>query len=290
MNNNKVIPDYRCFFCATRVFGELMEKLNIPAEDKSIFTREMAMQYSKTWDCYFSPEFSRSLHLMVKKYTGVNDPYKNEKRESNDFILSKYPKLKEKVINSPDPFNKALRLAISGNIMDYGVSNSFNVDQTLQKVLQSDFAIDNSIELKEKIQKANTVLYLGDNCGEIVFDKLFIETIMHPNLYYAVRGDAIINDATLEDARYIQMDEVADIISNGYDAPSTIVDKCSDEFVEIYEKADVIISKGQGNLEGLLERSDKEIFFLLMVKCHVIAEKLGVKKGDFVVMKKNGIK
>ena len=88
MNNNKVIPDYRCFFCATRVFGELMEKLNIPAKDKSIFTREMAMQYSKTWDCYFSPEFSRSLHLMVKKYTGVNDPYKNEKRESNDFILS----------------------------------------------------------------------------------------------------------------------------------------------------------------------------------------------------------
>ena len=201
-----------------------------------------------------------------------------------------YTELKKNVIGSSNPFEKALRLAISGNIIDYGVGNTFDIDGAMYKVQNSNFAIDDSKELKEKISKAETVLYLGDNAGEIVFDKLFIETIIHPNLYYAVRGAAIINDATIEDAHYINMNQVADVISNGYDAPSTVLDKCSTEFKEIFEKADVIISKGQGNLEGLLDQTDKEIFFLLMVKCQVISEKLGVNKGDFVVMKKNGKK
>lgn len=142
-----------------------------------------------------------------------------------------------------------------------------------------------SSELKEALSTAKTVLYLGDNAGEIVLDKLFIETLMHPNLYFAVRGAPVINDATLDDAQYVGIDAVADVISNGYDAPSTIVDRCSPQFQELFNKADVIISKGQGNLEGLLEKTDKQVYFLLMVKCDVIAEALGVKKGDFVVRK-----
>ena len=283
-------PDYRCYFCATKVFGELIERIDIPSDLKSSFTRDMAELYSSSWCDYSSPEFSRSLHLLLKKYTSNPDPYKKEKKESNDLILNMYAELKKNVIGSSNPFEKALRLAISGNIIDYGVGNTFDIDGAMYKVQNSNFAIDDSKELKEKISKAETVLYLGDNAGEIVFDKLFIETIIHPNLYYAVRGAAIINDATIEDAHYINMNQVADVISNGYDAPSTVLDKCSTEFKEIFEKADVIISKGQGNLEGLLDQTDKEIFFLLMVKCQVISEKLGVNKGDFVVMKKNGKK
>jgi damage-control phosphatase, subfamily I len=114
-----------------------------------------------------------------------------------------------------------------------------------------------SSELKEALSTAKTVLYLGDNAGEIVLDKLFIETLMHPNLYLAVRGAPVINDATLDDAQYVGIDTVADVISNGYDAPSTIVDGCSPQFQELFNKADVIISKGQGNLEGLLDKTDK---------------------------------
>lgn len=107
---------------------------------------------------------------------------------------------------------------------------------------------------------------------------------MHPNLWFAVRGAPVINDVTPEDAHYTGMDEVARIISNGHDAPSTLPEHCSSEFMEVFNKADVIISKGQGNLEGLLDYpTDKEIFFLLMVKCDVIADILGVSKGSFVV-------
>ena len=148
--------------------------------------------------------------------------------------------------------------------------------------MNSDFAIDDSLQLKQALSEAKTVLYLGDNCGEMVFDKLFIETIMHPNLIYAVRGAPIINDATPEDAKYVGMDLVADVISNGYDAPSTLLEHCSSDFLEILDRADVIISKGQGNLEGLLGKTDKAVYYLLMVKCEVIANVLSVPVNSFV--------
>jgi len=126
-------------------------------------------------------------------------------------------------------------------------------------------------------------LYLGDNAGEIVFDKLFIRTINHRNLTYVVRGGPIINDATMEDAEYTGMNKVANVISNGFDAPSTVPSESSRQFQQYFSKADIIISKGQGNLEGLLPLNDKRIFFLLMVKCDVMAELLGVDKESFVV-------
>jgi uncharacterized protein with ATP-grasp and redox domains len=154
-------------------------------------------------------------------------------------------------------------------------------------VLKSKFAVDKSMELKEKINSAKKILYLGDNAGEIVFDRLFIETLMHNNVTYVVKGKPILNDVTLQDAEAVGMDMVADVVSNGHGAPSTIVEKCNRQFRKLYEEADLIISKGQGNLEGLIAQKDARVFFLLMVKCEVIAEVLKVKKGDFVVFNEN---
>jgi uncharacterized protein with ATP-grasp and redox domains len=154
---------------------------------------------------------------------------------------------------------------------------------TIDKALNSEFAIGHSKQLKEAIENAKTVLYLGDNAGEIVFDKLFIRTINHPQLTFVVRGAPVINDATIDDAEYTGMKETANVISNGYDAASTIPEKSSKQFQKYFREDDVIISKGQGNLEGLFPLNDKRIFFLLMVKCDVIAEFLKVKKGSLVV-------
>ena len=191
--------------------------------------------------------------------------------------------LEKMIQRSNDPFNTAMRLAIAGNIIDFAASDTFNLQSTIDSALHVELAIDHSVLLKNKIVKAKSVLYLGDNAGEIVFDKLFIETINHPNMIYVVRGGPVINDATIEDAEYIGMKSAAMVISNEYDAPSTIVHKSGIMFQQYFEKADLIISKGQGNLEGLLPLNDKRIFFLLMVKCNVIAELLNVKKGSFVV-------
>jgi hypothetical protein len=281
----EVISDYRCFFCFAKAFERLIEKENLSPEEKKYFASDMFGLFNQVKRDFSIPMISRELHVLLNQYCNNPDPYQEAKKQSNDLVLGMYAELKDLVFNSGNHFSTSLRLAIAGNIIDYGIGNQFDLQGTIDKVLSSDFAVDDSIELKQALSKAKTVLYLGDNCGEIVFDKLFIETIMHPNLIYAVRGAPVINDATLDDAKYVGMDIVADVISNGYDAPSTILEHCSTEFLEVFDRADVIISKGQGNLEGLMGKTEKEVYFLLMVKCEVIADALGVKKGDFVVRK-----
>lgn len=281
----EVISDYRCYFCFARAFERLLEKENLTPEEKKSFAGDMFGLFNHGKSGFSIPKMSRELHVLLKQHSNNPDPYQQVKKQSNDLVLSMYPELKDLVFHSGNYFDTSLRLAIAGNIIDYGISNSFDLHSTIDKVLNSEFAIDDSLELKQALSEAKTVLYLGDNCGEMVFDKLFIETIMHPNLIYAVRGEPVINDVTLEDARYVGMDRVADLLSNGYDAPSTLLEHCSPEFLEVFNRADVVISKGQGNLEGLLGKTEKEVYFLLMVKCEVIADALGVKKGDFVVKK-----
>jgi len=280
-----VISDYRCFFCFARAFERLIEKENLSPEEKKYFASDMFGLFNKAKQDFSIPMISRELHVLLKQYSNNPDPYQEAKKQSNDLVLGMYPELKAVILQSGNQFETALRLAIAGNIIDYGIGNHFDLQGTIDKVLSSEFAVDDSLELKQAISEAKTVLYLGDNCGEMVFDKLFIEAIRHPNLIYAVRGAPVINDATMDDAKYVGMDMVAEVISNGYDAPSTILEHCSAEFLEVFNRADVIISKGQGNLEGLLGQTTKNVYFLLMVKCEVIADALGVKKGDFVVFK-----
>ncbi|MGQ8336126.1 damage-control phosphatase ARMT1 family protein [Sunxiuqinia sp. A32] len=274
--------DYRCFFCFNRAFETLLKNNTLPDSQALEFTNDMLQLFLDKNNEFSTPQFARELHHRLKCYTKNNDPYKDGKKESNDLILSQYDHFKQLVETSKDPFETAMRLAIAGNIIDFAISDSFNLEDTIDKVLNSDFAINHSKELKAALDQAETVLYLGDNNGEIVFDKLFIETINHSNLIYAVRDLPVINDATIKDAEYVGLNQLVQVISNGYDAPSTILEHCSEEFLSVYNKADIIISKGQGNLEGLLESKNDKIFFLLMVKCDVIAEKLKAKNGDFV--------
>jgi uncharacterized protein with ATP-grasp and redox domains len=283
-----MISDYRCFYCFARAFERLLSRDGISPEAKDSFTRDMVNLYAENWGEHNSPLFARELHVLLRNYTGNSDPYKLEKKKYNDLALGLLPEMSRLVKRSRDPFNTALRLSIAGNIIDFAVNDNFNLHSTLDKVLRARFAIDDSEQLKNALARARTVLYLGDNAGEIVFDKLFIKTVGHPNIVYAVRGAPVINDATLEDAEYVGMNEVAGVISNGFDAPSTVVGKSSDEFRKLFDEADLIISKGQGNLEGLFHLKDKRIFFLLMVKCNVMAEFLNVEKDSFVVFNASG--
>ena len=143
--------------------------------------------------------------------------------------------------------------------------------------------------LERDILKAESILYLGDNCGEICFDKLLIKRISELNpgckLYFGVRGEAVVNDNTEEDAYSVGIDEYATIISNGDYALGTVLSRVSDEFREIYDKADVVIAKGQANYESLSEEQ-KSIYFMLMTKCKVISDNIGVKEKSLVCLKK----
>lgn len=279
-----MISDYRCFFCLVRSFEKLLEKATISLQAKNSFTLDMINLYKAHQDKISTPGFARDLHYILKGYTNNHDPYKLEKKQSNIQALEMLPEMHELIKQSSDPFITALRLAIAGNVIDFAASQSFNLKKTISKSLTSGFAIDHSAHLRREISNADSILYLGDNAGEIVFDKLFIQAMNHKNITYAVRGMPVINDATIEDAEFTGIREVAKVISNGYDAPSTIIDKSSKEFQNYFYSAGLIISKGQGNLEGLLPLNDKRIYFLLMVKCDVMAEFLKVEKESFVVL------
>lgn len=277
--------DQRCVPCFLKTFKRLFQKFDVSETQQKAFL-EYFYTATENDGSGFAPIIQRNLNKTFCRIINIDDPFKEEKEESNRVALELYHEWKPKVIESENAFIMALKLAIAGNIMDYGASNSFDIQKTIDRVIASDFAIDNSEMLRQGLQNAHKVLYLGDNAGEIVFDRLLIETIMHGNISFAVKGAPILNDVTVDDSVQVGMHYAADVISNGYDAPSTILDRCSREFQEEFRSADLIISKGQGNLEGLLSENDPRIFFLLMVKCDPIAETLGVTKGDFVVYSK----
>jgi uncharacterized protein with ATP-grasp and redox domains len=285
--------DKECRLCLMKSFERLLEeKVNNYNIKCGLYDR--INKYINSVNSEITtPEVARGVYGIISKTLQISDLSKEDKLKSNNIVLKQYAEFKNLIFNSDNPYNIALRLSIAGNIMDFAACPEFftNSEQYLNniinEVLKADFAIDDSQELKNRIKSSKTLLFLGDNAGEIVFDKLFLETINHSNVYYAVRGKPVINDITVDDARYVGIDKIAKVISNGYDAPSTIIEKTSKEFKRIYNDADLIISKGQGNLEGLINNTRNDLYFLLMVKCDVIANLLAVKKGDYIVKKNN---
>ncbi len=240
------------------------------------------------------PEMGRAIYSLVGKISGVKDPFKKIKESSNKFALKLYPKLKQEINNSEDKLLAAVKLSIIGNIIDYGIKNSLNVEEEIDHLFKGNFIINNENssnifkynQFKEKLNKVNTIIYLADNAGEVVFDRLLIEELVEElgkQVIYVVRGKPVINDALIEDAIFCGINKVAKITSSGSDAPGTIMKYCSSEFIKLYQNTEMIISKGQGNYEALSEE-DKLIFFLLKAKCSVIAEDVGCKVGDMVLI------
>lgn len=274
--------DERCKGCFERTYQTLLQKHAANnAQKKELFT--YMEQVISGEEELSTPELQRMLQHKVQTILAIDDFYQKEKWQSNEVALALYPLWKSRVENAADPFNLAMRLAIAGNIMDYGANHTFDIEETIHHVIDKPLSIDHSSFLKKKIAEAKSILYLGDNAGEIVFDRLFLETIEHPNVTFVVRGGATINDATLEDVQATGMQHVANVITNGFDAPSTILERSSEQFRQHFQAADLIISKGQGNLEGLYALHDPRIFFMLMAKCDVIASFIGAEKGNCVV-------
>ena len=239
------------------------------------------------------PEMGREIYSLVGKISGVKDPFKEIKENSNKFALKLYPELKQEINNSEDRLLAAVRLSIFGNIIDYGAKNSLDVPKEIDYLFQGNFIINNENnsttfkykQFKKALNKVNSIIYLADNAGEVVFDRLLIEELVEElgkQVIYAVRGKPIINDALIEDAIFCGINKVAKIISSGSDAPGTLLKYCSPEFIRLYQNAELIISKGQGNYESLSEE-DKSIFFLFKAKCPVIAEDVGCNVGDMVL-------
>jgi uncharacterized protein with ATP-grasp and redox domains len=228
------------------------------------------------------PVLGREIHRMIRQELNNPDPYREIKDKYNRLILDMYSDLEKMVITAKDPFDTAMRLAIAGNVIDFGSQHQLDVLETINRVIKAHIAIDDSQKLKENLKSAKSLLYIGDNCGEIVLDKLFIEHIKVAKIYFAVRSGPVINDITIDDALRVGMDKISKIITTGDNAPGAVWESTSNEFKEVFNKADVIISKGQGNLEGLIDVPGN-IYFLFVSKCDLIARRVGAIKGDFIV-------
>jgi uncharacterized protein with ATP-grasp and redox domains len=226
----------------------------------------------------------RTIHRVIQIMTRVQDPYRSIKKQYNQMVNDLYPELQARIRASEDSFEAAARLALAGNIIDFGNSRKISpieVKHGIEDSLSADISGDIDL-FHQAVKEADSIVYLGDNCGEIVFDRLLIEQSIPEKVTYVVRSAPIINDVTMEDARYTGMTDLVRVIANGSDAPGTLLSECSPAFIELFEKADLVISKGQGNYETL-HMEDKHIFFMLKVKCPVVAQQIEHELGDFVI-------
>ncbi len=226
-------------------------------------------------------ELVADVHAVIKHKTGIADLYQRQKQSSTKAALALYEKAQETIAQSDDPFETAVRLSIAGNIIDYGITRPFDLSSEIDRVLQQPFAINHLDLLREEINRANTILYLADNAGETIFDRLLIETI-NKDVLYAVKEVPILNDAIEEDAIQAGIDQVAKIFSSGVDAPGTVLSRASRSFLEIYNNAEIIIAKGQGNFEALSDQTEN-IFFILQSKCDMLSRLIGVPIGGLIV-------
>ena len=274
---------FECIPCIINSYLKLVETSVIPEPQQEVILRQV-LQYLSTVDYDQSPPMlGRTLQRMIRESLQDPDPYHQIKQHYNQKMMDLYSSFKEIVERSEDPFDTAMRLAIAGNVIDFGAKYQFDIMDSINRVKEGELAIDDSSKLRHDLKHANTLLYIGDNCGEIVLDKLFLETVNVPQKYFVVRESPVINDITLDDAKMTGMDKIARVLSTGDDSPGAVWESASKDFRDHFSNADVIISKGQGNLEGLIDVPHDHIYFLLVTKCDLIGERIGTRNGDFVV-------
>ena len=276
--------------CLACFMGQALRVARISTTDEAVHlevARVVAALLPQMEMSLTPPENSVAVYATIAKVTGCADPYLAIKKASNDQALAVLPDLLREVKQSDVPLLAALRLAIAGNIIDYGAMADFDIGAAMERARTMSFVVDESRQLFERVcrlPERAKVLYLADNCGEIVYDSLVIHCLVDLGLEVtvAVKGGPIINDALFEDALACGLDRYARIITNGTACPGTPLASCSDEFLRAFRGADLILSKGQGNFETLSEavlETEVDIFFLLTVKCPVVGAHLARLTG-----------
>ena len=282
---------YECGPCFLR---QAKEALDLSTEDEMLKMEIMGDVFK-----YLAENFAvdtnsngtgSAMHELIKQKTGCADPYRKEKIESNRLAL-KYLDDVKKILDEDDSLENYVKIAIIGNILDFG---AFTLDDDIESVikgsLEKDLIIKDIEEFENSLKIQDRVLYMVDNTGEIVFDKLLLEKIKEYDLEItiAVKSEPILNDACMAEALDAGLDEFGEIVEIGAGTVGYVDSKISDEFRQIFDSHEFIISKGMGNYEGLTEidLSGKDIYFLLCAKCNTISRDIGVNLHDMLLFKK----
>lgn len=227
------------------------------------------------------PRISQTVHRVVREQTGCRDPYREAKARSTQDALALHPWMERRLNDAKKRLDLAMRFSIAGNVIDARPGRQYDLRDELERALGEPLAIDDGAALRVALSEVDRVLFLADNAGETVCDRLLIEAIELP-VTYVVKDGPIANDATMEDARAAGLDQVAELMSSGSDAAGTLLDLCSESFRRTYDEAPLIIAKGQANYESLTGAGPR-VFFLLQAKCPILVRDAGVPARSFIL-------
>lgn len=281
---------HECIPCLARQAVEIAEEATNNLEIQNEIIRKSLKELAEMDLDETAPEIAYKMHQHAKSITGINDPYIRLKEEYNKIAKEIYDAIIEErwLEKAVDPFNMACRLAIAGNIIDFSAGLRLGYSDVLKSVEDSishDLYGDGTAALREAIDRSENIMYLADNSGEIIFDKFLLAYLPLNKVTYVVKGGPIVNDATMDDAISTGIVDMVRVIDNGHAAQGTILKDCSSSFIREFEKADLIISKGQANFETLSDINDKNIFFLMRAKCKSVASAVGCNQIDYVLIR-----
>ncbi len=273
-----------CIACVINKADKLADKYINDKRQKYIFMNKVLKEISKIDYDRTAPYLVAKVMRILHKQTGIKDFYVEEKMLFNKKLLAMEDKIEKMLNGSENRFDSALKIAFAGNIIDFGPFDEISFDlvkDIINKTLKSELNKELLIRMKKDLSRSGKLLYLGDNTGEIVFDKIFIKEIKREykdiDIYFAVRGNPILNDVNEEDAYYVGIDKYAKIINNGTDLPGTDLLEVSEEFKKVFYESDIIISKGQGNFESL-PGCGNNVYYLFLCKCDLLMKQLEAEK------------
>lgn len=270
-----------CLPCLLRQALEASRRVTKNQDIQALIIEEAIKIISdyKKYNC--SPEIAKDIHNIIKEITGDPDPYEAVKRYDIKKAEEVYPLLKELLAKENEKIYWALKIAATGNIIDSAIYGKTDFNKILEMEVKKEFSICDIEIFKKKLKSSKNILFIADNAGETIFDKILIEYLDNFETTYAVRSEPIINDATLKDAYDSGLNSFSNIISSGCAAPGTVPAQCNNEFLYLLEKADIVIAKGQGNFEALSDYW-RPVFFLLKAKCPMIADRLNTDLDSYV--------
>ncbi|HHV62908.1 MAG TPA: DUF89 family protein [Firmicutes bacterium] len=278
-----------CIECSVNQAIRALEQVNYSEElRQEVIRRTREELEGLALDATTPAEVSTIAVKTACRLMGNADPYAAEKERYNLLALEMAPRLEKLVDESGDPLMTAILLSIAGNIIDLGIVSDIDLDETVESVLRRGLAISHYEEFIRHLERAKTLLFLADNAGEIVFDKFLLRKFRDRGIdvTFAVKGGPVANDACVEDAKMVGIDQLARVITTGADRLGIPLERCSEAFLEEFNRADMVISKGQANFESLDELRDRDnLFLLLTAKCDMVAQRLGVEPKSVVLVK-----
>lgn len=279
---------HECIYCLARQAVEIAEEATTNVTMQEDIIRRSLKELGEMNFDETAPEIAFRMHQHAKNITGINDPYIRLKEQYNEIAKEIYDRITEEkwLDKAENRFDMACRLAIAGNIIDFSVGLKLEYSDIVKSVedsIKHDIFGTGTTALQEAVEKSKNIMYIADNSGEIIFDKFLLENLPVNKVTYVVKGGPIVNDATMYDAISTGVADLVKVIDNGHSAQGTILKDCSSAFNYEFNKADIIISKGQANFETLSDIKDKKIFYLLRAKCSSVASVIGCNQMDYVL-------